>query len=103
MIGGFIYGAPLAINGEISTGTYLAYAGMVVWLIWPIRNLGRLISQMSVGLVSYGRVMEMIKEDRESLVGIAKAPQGEVRGDIVFKDVNFEYDKDSPVLKNINF
>lgn len=103
MIGGFIYGATLAINGEISIGTYLAYAGMVVWLIWPIRNLGRLISQMSVGLVSYGRVMEMIKEDRESLVGIAKAPQGEVRGDIVFKDVNFEYDKDSPVLKNINF
>ncbi|MBI5929959.1 MAG: ABC transporter ATP-binding protein [Chloroflexi bacterium] len=103
MIGGFMYGATLAIDGEISLGTYLAYAGMVVWLIWPIRNLGRLITQMSIGVVSYGRVMEMIKEDRESLIGIDKAPHGELKGEIIFKDVSFEYDKDSHVLRNISF
>lgn len=103
MLGGFIYGATLAIDGEISLGTYLAYAGMVVWLIWPIRNLGRLITQMSIGLVSYGRVMEMIKEDRESLVGINKPPHGEVKGEIVFDDVSFEYDKEVAVLHNISF
>jgi len=32
-----------------------------------MRNLGRLIVQMSSGLVSYGRVMEVIKEEREPL------------------------------------
>ncbi len=103
MLGGFIYAATLAIDGEISLGTYLAYAGMVVWLIWPIRNLGRLITQMSIGLVSYGRVMEMIKADRELLTGIDKAPQGEVKGEIVFNDVSFEYETDTPVLRNISF
>ncbi|MCQ3930151.1 MAG: ABC transporter ATP-binding protein [Chloroflexi bacterium] len=103
MLGGFIYGATLAIDGEISLGTYLAYAGMVVWLIWPIRNLGRLITQMSIGLVSYGRVMEMIKADRELLTGINQAPHGEVKGEIVFDDVSFEYDKDVAVLHNISF
>ncbi len=103
MLGGFIYAATLAIDGEISLGTYLAYAGMVVWLIWPIRNLGRLITQMSIGLVSYGRVMEMIKADRELLTGINKAPHGEVKGEIVFNDVSFEYETDTPVLRNISF
>jgi ATP-binding cassette, subfamily B, bacterial len=63
MLGGFIFAAFLAINGTISVGTYLAYVGLVVWLIWPIRNLGRLIVQTSTGLVSYGRLMEMVKQD----------------------------------------
>ncbi|MDX9993237.1 MAG: ABC transporter ATP-binding protein, partial [Anaerolineales bacterium] len=54
MLGGFIFAAFLAIDGTISVGTYLAYVGLVAWLVWPIRNLGRLIVQTSTGLVSYG-------------------------------------------------
>ena len=40
MVAGFGIGATMAINGTISIGTYLAYAGLVIWLIWPMRNLG---------------------------------------------------------------
>ncbi len=58
MLAGFFVAALMAINGTITVGTYLAYAGMVIWLIWPMRNLGRLIVQMSTGLVSYGRVTQ---------------------------------------------
>ncbi len=41
--------AMMAINGEITVGTYIAYVGLVVWLIWPIRNLGRIIVSASTG------------------------------------------------------
>ncbi|MCK4976811.1 MAG: ABC transporter ATP-binding protein [Anaerolineales bacterium] len=61
MLAGFTLAAIMAINGSISAGTYIAYAGLVIWLIWPMRNLGRLIVQTSTGLVSYGRVMDIIK------------------------------------------
>ena len=64
---GYFMAATMAINGEITVGTYVAYAGLVGWLIWPMRNLGRLIVQTSTGLVSYGRVMEIIKQKREPL------------------------------------
>ncbi len=67
IIGGFLLGALMTINGEISIGTYLAYAGLIVWIIFPMRNLGRLIVQTSTGMVSYNRVMAIIKEDREPL------------------------------------
>ncbi len=67
MLGGFTLGAIMAINGTISVGTYLAYSGMVIWLIWPMRNLGRLIVQMSQGLVSYSRVADIIRENREEV------------------------------------
>jgi ATP-binding cassette, subfamily B, bacterial len=103
LLTGYMIGALMAINGTITVGTYLAYAGMVVWLIWPMRNLGRLIVQMSTGLVSYGRVMEVIKEDREPLDQGDHLPKENVRGEIVFENVSFEYESESRVLKEISF
>ncbi len=67
MVIGFFIGAMMAINGTITIGTYLAYIGLLGWLLWPMRNLGRLIVQMSMGMVSFARVRDIIKEDREPL------------------------------------
>ncbi len=49
MLAGYIIGAIMAINGEISVGHYLAYAGLVVYIIYPLRNLGRIIVQTQMG------------------------------------------------------
>ncbi len=103
MLGGFFAGALLTMNGTITVGTYLAYAGIIIWIIWPIRNLGRFIVQMSTGLVSFGRVTKVIQEEREPLTEGAHKPSDGVRGEIVFHNVGFEYDADSPVLKEISF
>jgi ATP-binding cassette, subfamily B, bacterial len=103
LLGGYLMGALMAINGTISVGTYIAYAGMVIWLIWPMRNLGRLIVQMSTGLVSYGRVMEVIRQDREPLSQGDYQETGGLRGEIIFDKVCFEYEAETPVLKDISF
>jgi len=68
-----------------------------------MRNLGRLIVHMSTGLVSYGRVVEVLKEEREPLTEGAYTPSDNVRGEIVFRGVCFEYDAEIPVLKDISF
>jgi ATP-binding cassette subfamily B protein len=109
MLGGFFAGALMAINGTITVGTYLAYAGLVIWLIWPMRNLGRLIVQMSTGMVSFGRVAKVIAVDREPLDEGAYTPPDCVRGEIAFHDVGFAYadegrgDDDGQVLHDISF
>ena len=104
MLFGYYIGATMAINGEISIGTYLAYAGMIIWIIWPIRNLGRLIVQMSSGLVSYGRIIEVIKEEREQLTsGEPRSLSEDVTGKFVFDQVTFAYDDHPDVLKDISF
>ncbi|MFH1524931.1 MAG: ABC transporter ATP-binding protein [Chloroflexota bacterium] len=104
MLAGFIFAAILAIRGEISVGTYPAYVGLVVWLIWPMRNLGRLIVQTSTGLVSYERLMEIVKQDREPLTDGKIRPKGPARGEITFENVSFQYeDGNNEVLKNISF
>ncbi|HET6823560.1 MAG TPA: ABC transporter ATP-binding protein [Anaerolineales bacterium] len=104
MLFGFIYAATMAINGEITVGMYIAYVGLVVWLIWPIRNLGRIIVNASSGMVSYGRLMEVVKQAREPLLDGKVQPAGPVRGEIVFENVSFMYsDGKEDVLKNVSF
>jgi ATP-binding cassette subfamily B protein len=100
---GNLIAALMVMNGSITIGTYLAYAGLVIWLIWPMRNLGRLIVQTSTGLVSYGRVMDVIKVEEEPLIEGTYTPTEEVKGDLVFANVSFEYDHGAAVLENINF
>jgi ATP-binding cassette subfamily B protein len=104
MLAGFIFAGILAVHGEITIGTYPAYVGLVVWLIWPMRNLGRIIVNTSTGLVSYERLMEIAKQEREPLTEGTVQANGPVRGKIVFDKVSFQYsDGNSDVLKDISF
>jgi len=103
LIAGYLIGALMAINGEISVGTYLAYAGMVVYVIYPLRNLGRIIVQTSTGLVSYGRVMDIIKESREPLDQGDFLPDKNVKGNVSFESVSFEYEPGDKTLSDISF
>ena len=104
MLFGFVYGANMAINGEITLGTYIAYVGLVVWLIWPIRNLGRIIVSTSTGMVSYARLMDVVKQQREPLLDGRHQPEGPARGDLLFENVSFMYsDGKSDVLKDVSF
>jgi ATP-binding cassette, subfamily B, bacterial len=101
---GYFIGAMMAIRGEITPGTYLAYAGLIIWIIWPMRNLGRLIVQMSTGMVSYNRVMGIIKENREPLDMGVYTPRNDLEGDLKFESAGFYYEDDEEtVLEDISF
>ena len=104
MLFGFVYGANMAVRDEITVGTYIAYVGLVVWLIWPIRNLGRIIVSTSTGMVSYARLMEVVKQQREPLNDGKYQPNAPTQGDLAFENVSFMYsDGKSDVLKNVSF
>lgn len=104
MLTGFGVAAVMTINGALTVGQYLAYAGLVIWLIWPMRNLGRLIVQMSSGLVSLGRVTEVMQAERESTKADDFQPTMPLRGELIFSHVGLRYNADDePVLHDIAF
>jgi ATP-binding cassette subfamily B protein len=103
MLASFLIGALMALNNEITVGTYLAFTSLVVWIIWPMRGLGRLIVQTSTGMVSYERVAELLKHEREPLTNGEYQPEGGVKGEIIFDHVYFEYEENNPVLEDISF
>ena len=103
LILGLIFAATMAIKGDISLGTYITYAGLLGWIIWPIRNLGRLIVQTSTGMISFKRIAAILRQDQEPLTTGKIVTDQPVNGDIAFERVDFEYEADKPVLKNVSF
>jgi len=104
LLGGFVFAALMVINKDMTVGAYLAYVGLVVWLVFPIRNLGRIIVQTSTGMVSYGRLLEIMKQTREDLFSGNIQPTAPVRGEVVFENVSFQYaEGENDVLKNVSF
>ena len=102
MILGLGLAALMTINTELTLGSYVAYAGMILWIIWPMRNLGRLIVQMSSGIVSFGRVKDVIKAEREEMsVGI-EPELANLHGAIHFAKVGFAYEGGAEVLHEID-
>ncbi len=100
---GYYTGARMAMDGIITVGTYMAYVGLVVWIIYPLRNLGRMIVQMSNGLVSYDRLLRIIRENREPLDQGSITSGKKIKGDIKFSHVSFRYEDSSEVLHDISF
>lgn len=103
----FIYflGAVMAISGEITPGTYISAAGMVIWIIWPVRNLGEVIIHASEAFVSYGRIVKIILEPEEEIRRHDSAAEtaGTISGEVVFSSVCFSYGNNEKILKNISF
>ena len=102
MLAGYLTGAFMTINGTITIGSYLAYSGLLIWIIFPMRMLGRLIVETSKAKVSYGRILDIIEHKPEAIFSGKKKRINSINGEILFKDVSFTYDKKTPVLNGIN-
>lgn len=92
----------MAINGEITVGSFLTYTNLILWIIYPLRNLGRLIVQTSTAFVSFDRIMKVVKEQQEPLTKGITLPQP-LEGQVTFEHVSFAYEEGNQALENISF
>lgn len=100
-----VLGAAEAVNGAISVGEFIAFASYNTTLVWPIRGLGRILSDMSKAGVSFERVDYIIGADEERY---EQKPEEDLkRFDIEFSNVEFSYENNvensNEVLKEIDF
>lgn len=100
---GFLVASLLVLDGVITVGDFIAYAGMIFVLVEPMRQLGRLVVEMARGLGSYGRVREIIEQVREDLQEDTAPPVEKLHGEVRFENVSFHYDAHTPVLHDISF
>jgi ATP-binding cassette subfamily B protein len=77
------------IDGSLSPGTFIAFYAYCNWMIWPIRQLGRILSDLSKTLVAAGRIREVLAAEPETDPPDALYPQ--IKGEIRFNNVNFTY------------
>ena len=99
-------GSVFAVRGELTAGEFIAFLSYNGMLIWPVRQLGRVISEMSKAGVSIDRIRYIMnssaEEDKPDAVETAVTEEA-LHGDIVFDHVNFGYDEGTEILHDINF
>lgn len=88
--------------GEISVGDVVAYFGMLRLLEFPTFASTFAYSQISLGVSGARRILELINRETD-LDQNAAGFSGEMKGDVEFKDVCFEYNKDEKVLEDVAF
>ncbi|MCU6775971.1 Putative multidrug export ATP-binding/permease protein SAV1866 [uncultured Blautia sp.] len=96
-----VLGVVFAVEGRITLGEFIAFLSYNASLTWPVRSLGRIISDMSKAGVSMERVAYILEAEEEDATDANNKPA--LTGDICFRNVSFAYSLDHPILKNINF
>ena len=96
-----VAGALEAVNGNISVGEFIAFASYNTALVWPVRGLGRILSDMSKAGVSFERVDHIIKAEEEAYGRKEEAPLSDF--DISFSHVSFAYEEGQKVLSDVSF
>ena len=96
-----IFGAYFCIHGTLHSGEYIAFISYNSMMVWPIRQLGRMISELSKAGVSIDRVAYIMNSPVEQDdVDAVDAPMD---GDIRFEHVSFGYENSPEILHDIDF
>ena len=82
-----VLGVHMCVGGEITLGVYLAFVSYTRQLTWPVRRLGRTISEMSKAGVSIDRLLYILESEEEKPTEHPK--QADMRGEIRFVTVSF--------------
>jgi len=96
-----VVGAYWTSKGIITLGTLVVFTTYEGMLLWPIRQMGRIIADMGKALVAVERIQNILDQPREIMIESSKEPI--IKGNIKFENVSFEYEKGKSVLKNISF
>ncbi|MBU5256280.1 ABC transporter ATP-binding protein [Tissierella praeacuta] len=96
-----IIGSYLAYKGELSLGVFVAFISYINMIIWPVRQMGRTLTDMGKAFVSLQRIEKIFEEPIELLDENNNKP--EIKGNIKFEKVYFEYEENKPVLSDLSF
>jgi ATP-binding cassette subfamily B protein len=94
-----VFGVLFCLKGNITSGEYIAFISYNGMLVWPVRQLGRMISEMSkagVGIDRIGYIMDA--EEEKDPEGALKPPMD---GDICFDHVTFAYEGSKEMLHDV--
>ncbi|KMQ52365.1 Lipid A export ATP-binding/permease protein MsbA [Chitinispirillum alkaliphilum] len=103
MIGATLFAGLMVIRGELTLGSMIAGSFLINSLIWPMQDMGRLITEISRGIVSFGRIKDILDEKTEGKDEEPGIILEQIRGEVTFDKVCFCYVDDTPVLNDVSF
>ncbi|ADL50994.1 ABC transporter ATP-binding protein [Clostridium cellulovorans] len=99
-----LFGSFLSYKGSITLGMFQTFLSYEFMMIWPVRQLGRVITEAGRTIISIRRILEVFDETQEfELKDESLKQKPKILGNISFKNVSIEYSDEEPVLRNISF
>ncbi len=89
--------------GTMTTGDLFMYIFLVAQLAMPIVQIASIGTQISEAFAGLDRIQEILSTAREDAEDATRASLNDLRGDIEFEGVWFEYNAGTPVLKDVSF
>jgi subfamily B ATP-binding cassette protein MsbA len=105
LVGGLLMylGAREVSMNRLDVGSYVEFNMLLAFLIAPIALLVSVGTQLTEAMAGLDRTFELLNESEEGTESERTNIVRPIRGDVVFKDVTFEYVSGTPVLHGINF
>ena len=98
-----VVGNHLVITGEMSTGSLASFITSLLLLYKPIKTLGSTLTNMQTIFVAMNRVFELFDLQPEIKNKENAKKLEEIKNNITFENVCFEYEENKPVLNNVSF
>ena len=98
-----IYGGRSILAGTMTVGELFQYVTLTALLAMPIVQIASIGTQLSEAFAGLDRIHEILTTAREDAEDATRGELQNLRGDIEFENVSFEYNPGVPVLKNISF
>lgn len=98
------FGGYLTLKNQLSIGEYAAFYTYSMFVAWPLRRVGQIVSEMGMASVAIKRLFSILDTEQEDYSG--KNYEGKnLKGEIEFRDVSFKYEEHEKhrVLNNISF
>jgi len=96
------YGSHLILTHQITAGNFVSFITALIMLYTPIKNLGNNFNAVQFSFMAIERVFGVLESKPQITQKENAVELKELKSGISFENVNFEYIKGKPVLKNIN-
>ena len=91
-------------SGSMGVGTFFFFLMVVNMFIWPVRMMGRILTELGKATVAIGRLHDILAHPREENPVEPVVPMPvETPGEIVFRDVTFSHDSGGAALSGVSF
>ncbi len=102
-IGMLIIGGIETLNGNIEVAAYSVAIFLIQRLLWPLTRLGETFDLYQRSMASTNRIFSLLNREKRLIDGTIPLLKEEIKGEIIFDGVDFDYPSRPNILRSISF
>ncbi|MDO5707519.1 MAG: ABC transporter ATP-binding protein [Andreesenia angusta] len=97
-----ISGGFFVMKNIINIGDILAFVQYIRTFTQPINQFAQIVNNLQSAAAAGERIFEFLEAEEEVVSSNKRIDIENIKGDVVFKDINFSYDGNNMTIKNLN-